>query len=69
MLMIIWYRLPLSVEFITNNHITEFQDIADIARTEHFDTWHPVLCQPGLSVIIQAYIRSFRFKLKGINHE
>lgn len=56
-------------EFITNNLITEFQDIADIARTEHYDTWHPVLCQPGSSVIIQAYIRSFRFKLKGINHE
>ena len=54
-------------EYIAENNITEFKDICDIARVAHFDTWHPVLCQPGTASIIHSYVTSLRHKLKGVN--
>lgn len=49
------------LQFIKDNEITEFQDLMDVARTEFFDTWFPLLCDNSAYVIGQ-YIKSVRHR-------
>lgn len=48
-------------EYIASENITEFQDLFDVARHEHFDTWFPLLCDNS-AFIINQYIKSQRHR-------
>lgn len=48
-------------DFVRTEGITEFQDLADYAMTEHFDTWWPLLCDNS-AYIVGQYIKSQRHR-------
>lgn len=48
-------------DFIKDNEITEFQDVVDYARINHFETWFPLLCDNS-AYIIGQYVKSQRHR-------
>lgn len=57
------YEIISDIEkFIEDNQIYEISEINRIARELYFDTWHPVLCNPGTAMIIRYHIASLRHK-------
>jgi hypothetical protein len=49
------------ITYVQDNHITEFQDLMDYARTTEFDRWFPLLCDNSCYVVNQ-YIKSQRHR-------
>lgn len=51
------------MDFCFDHHITEFQDLADYARTNRRGDWFPLLCDNS-SFIMQQYIKSQRHRIE-----
>lgn len=49
------------LDFILNNHVTEYIDILSYSFTHKYDTWYKVLCDSGTYVIEKA-VKSNRHK-------
>ena len=47
--------------YVLSAGITEFQDLMDYARTEHFDDWFPLLCD-SCTFVMSMYIKSQRHR-------
>lgn len=49
------------MEFVAKQGITEFQDLADYARTQRREDWFPLICDNS-AFVLQQYIKSQRFR-------
>jgi len=54
------------MNFVEDNDITEFIDLAEHARNERFDDWFPLLCDNS-AYIMELYIKSKRHGKKRID--
>lgn len=50
------------IAYVKDNKVTEFQDLMDFARSEHYDDWFPLLCDNS-AYIVGLYINSQRHRL------
>lgn len=48
-------------QFINDNQIIEFQDLADYAMVNRFDDWFPLLCDNS-TIVVSNYIKSCRHR-------
>lgn len=49
------------MQFVLDNHITEFQDLCDYARENKFETWFSCLCDNS-TIVMERYVRSQRHR-------
>lgn len=49
------------MDFISENHITEFLDLSDYARKNRRDDWFPLLCDNS-AYVLTLYIKSNRYR-------
>jgi hypothetical protein len=54
------------ITYIKTEHVTEFQDLMDYARSTEFDRWFPLLCDNS-SYIVGQYIKSQRHRSTYVN--
>lgn len=50
------------IAYCRENNITEYADLLQVAKDEHFDDWFPLLCDSA-SYVMTCYLKSARYKV------
>jgi len=50
------------IEYVTSNNVTQFADLMNYARVEHFEDWYPLLkrSRNSCAYVMGQYIKSVR---------
>lgn len=56
-------KISEMIAWCSDNNVTEFYDLLNYARTEHFDDWFPFLCDNS-AFIMSQYLKSAHYKFE-----